>query len=264
MRNRIDEGDVRRVGREAVLLGGAARAILLQVAHPAVGRGVAEHSNFAQDPLKRLRGTLNYVYASYFGTPDEVDWVAANVNRVHERVVGSGYSADDPELQVWVAATLYDSAVQVYEIALGPMPEALQEEFCHWHARFATLLGCPQDMWPASVAEFRAYWEERVGTLEISEDAKRICRDLMYNRSLPWYLRTLLPANRFITAGLLPERLREEYELPWGPRREQLFRFGSRVTRWTYRLVPPPIRRLPSAYYMYGVRKSYKDSTSSL
>lgn len=37
-------------------------ALLLQVAHPTVGAGVAEHSNYAQDPFGRLIRTLDYLF----------------------------------------------------------------------------------------------------------------------------------------------------------------------------------------------------------
>jgi hypothetical protein len=43
-----------RVNREAILLLGGGRALLLQVAHPLVAAGVAEHSNFRTAPLTRL------------------------------------------------------------------------------------------------------------------------------------------------------------------------------------------------------------------
>ncbi|WP_344658859.1 oxygenase MpaB family protein [Catenulispora subtropica] len=253
-----EEIALRRVSGEACVLAAAARAILLQVAHPMVGRGVAEHSRFTEDPLKRLRGTLDYVYGSSFGTSDESAWIAATVNRVHKHVVGPGYSADDPELQLWVAATLYDSGVRIYELTLGPMPPAMQEEYCRESGRYATQLGCPQDMWPSSVAEFDEYWQRQVDTLEISDDAKRIYRDLMYSRALPWYLRALLPTNRLITAGLLPERIREQYGLAWSPRRERAFRLAMRLTRLTYPWVPRRIRQLPMTFYMRDFRRRYR------
>jgi uncharacterized protein (DUF2236 family) len=40
-----------RVNREGVLLLGGGRALLLQVAHPLVAAGVAEHSNYREDPF---------------------------------------------------------------------------------------------------------------------------------------------------------------------------------------------------------------------
>ncbi|MDP9398691.1 MAG: oxygenase MpaB family protein, partial [Actinomycetota bacterium] len=45
--------------RERVVLLGGPAALLLQVAHPLVAAGVAEHSDFRADPLHRLRATLD-------------------------------------------------------------------------------------------------------------------------------------------------------------------------------------------------------------
>ncbi|HLJ07244.1 MAG TPA: oxygenase MpaB family protein, partial [Acidimicrobiia bacterium] len=115
---------MRTVAREGALLAGGARAILLQVAHPGVARGVAEHSDFATRPLDRLRATLGYVYGVTFGTPEESRAVAAMVTEAHRAVAGAGYRASDPELQLWVAATLYDTAVLIYERLLGPLDPA--------------------------------------------------------------------------------------------------------------------------------------------
>lgn len=253
-----DDSVMRRVYQEACIFGGAGRAILLQIAHPLVGRGVAEHSRFADDPLARLRGTMNYVYGVTFGTSEEAEWIAAYVNRVHRHVVGPGYSADDPELQRWVAATLYDSARQVYQMVCGPMSEADVEELCRDVRRMATALGCPAELWPATVAEFEAYWDGQLADLEIGEDARRIFRDLMYNRTLPWYLRALQPTNRLVTAGLLPPRVRDEYGLPWNRRRAGMFRVVIGTTRLTYRFVPGVVRRLPMTCYLRGFREKYE------
>jgi uncharacterized protein (DUF2236 family) len=56
-----------RINREAVLLGCGPAALLLQIAHPMVARGVAEHSNFESDPFRRLHGTINTTMALVFG-----------------------------------------------------------------------------------------------------------------------------------------------------------------------------------------------------
>lgn len=249
---------IRRVVSEACVLAGAGRAILLQVAHPEVAQGVAEHSRFAEKPLKRLRGTLDYVYGVTLGTPEESDRVTRAVNRRHTYVKGAGYSANDPELQLWVAATLYKSALHMYEAILGPMPTAMRDEFCRESARFGILLGCPEDLWPSSAEEFEEYWNRTVESLEISEGAKRICRDLLYNRALPWYLRPLLPVNRLVTTGLLPERLREEFGLDWDPRRERAFRSAARAAQFIYPKVPKPVRNLPVTLYMQYFHKRFR------
>jgi uncharacterized protein (DUF2236 family) len=51
------------IAAEAVLIAAGGRSILLQLADPAIGHGVADHSDFASRPVDRLRGTLTYVYA---------------------------------------------------------------------------------------------------------------------------------------------------------------------------------------------------------
>jgi uncharacterized protein (DUF2236 family) len=180
------------------------------------------------------------------------------VNRIHTYVKGQGYSANDPDLQLWVGATLYMSAVQIYEMTLGPMPAAMQEEFCRQSALYGTLLGCPADMWPSSVAEFEEYWNSAVAALVVSDEAKRICHDLLYSRAVPFYLRPLLPVNRLITTGLLSEHLRKEFGLIWDQRRERVFRFGVRVARLTYPRVPLRVRRLPVTLYMQYFRRRFR------
>ena len=56
-----------RVNREAVLLAGGGRALLLQVAHPLVAAGVVEHSRFEADPWGRLYRTLDLTTKIVFG-----------------------------------------------------------------------------------------------------------------------------------------------------------------------------------------------------
>ena len=87
-----------RINREAALLLGGGRALLMQVAHPKVAAGVADHSDFQRDPLARLNRTLELSLALSFGSANEVRAAARQINRVHERVAGEGYSALDPDL----------------------------------------------------------------------------------------------------------------------------------------------------------------------
>ena len=82
------------VAAEAILLAGGGRAILLQIANPAVGAGVARHSDFANRPLDRFANTVTYAYATVFGTPDELAAVVERVNAAHRPVHSTPDSAD--------------------------------------------------------------------------------------------------------------------------------------------------------------------------
>jgi uncharacterized protein (DUF2236 family) len=247
--------EMRTVAREGALLAGGARAILLQIAHPAVGRGVAEHSDFAGRPLDRLRATLTYVYCVTFGTPEEIGAVATMVTAAHRKVTGSGYRASDPELQLWVAATLYDTAVLVYEELFGPLDAAVADRVYDQYAVLGTALQVPAELWPVNRTAFRSYWQHMVDTLDVSDEARRVARDLLSAEHAPLLLKAAMPLNRFLTAAWLPARIRSEFGLHWdaGAQRRYnvLLKFGAPA----YRLLPAPLREAPKAYYLRDMRR---------
>jgi uncharacterized protein (DUF2236 family) len=252
----VEETDViRRVVREGVLLAGGGRATLLQVAHPDVAQGVAEHSTFAQRPLDRLRGTLAYVYGVLFGTEEESRRIADAVRRMHAKVNGPGYRADDPALQVWVNATLYETATLIYNRIMGPLNDRDAERCYQQYALFATAIGCPEGAWPADRAEFGGYWRHMVETLTVSDNARQISRDLFYPASPPLLLRLGGPLNRFVTIGLLPERLRTQFGFSWSARQSRRLDRAIRVTAGVYPCLPLAVRQLPKTYYLGDLRR---------
>jgi uncharacterized protein (DUF2236 family) len=246
---------MRTVAREGALLAGGARAILLQVAHPAVGRGVAEHSDFTTRPLDRLRSTLTYVYCVTFGTPEEIEAVAATVTAAHRQVTGAGYRATDPELQLWVAATLYDTALLVYQELFGPLDAAVADEVYGQYAVLGTALQVPAGLWPADRAAFKAYWHEMIDSLEVSDDARRVARDLLAAQGAPLLLKAARPVNRFLTTAWLPEPIRRQYGLGWGSGQQRLYDVVMKLSAPAYRLLPTPIREAPKTYYLRSMRK---------
>src|SRR5438477_9238059 len=112
---------IRQVNGEGALLLGGGRALLMQLAHPSVAAGVADHSDFETDPFGRLRRTLEAETTLVFGTLEEAHATAARIRAVHERVTGPGYQANDPELLLWVHATLVDTALRVYTRFVRPL-----------------------------------------------------------------------------------------------------------------------------------------------
>ncbi|HEY7969320.1 MAG TPA: oxygenase MpaB family protein, partial [Candidatus Limnocylindrales bacterium] len=91
--------------REAMLLLGAGpRALLLQLAHPQVAAGVADHSDFRSDPWARLRGTLRSYLRIVYGTGTAARAEIRRLNGLHRTITGPTYRARDPELSLWVHA----------------------------------------------------------------------------------------------------------------------------------------------------------------
>src|SRR6476469_5070217 len=113
----------RKINREGAVLLGWGRAILMQMAHPLVATGVATFSDFDQGAagyLRRVHRTVGGMLAITFGTPEEAQRVIDRINGIHDQVhgtlsealgpfpAGTRYSARDPELLLWVHATLVD------------------------------------------------------------------------------------------------------------------------------------------------------------
>lgn len=251
----MENQEMRRVAREGVLLAGGARAILLQVAHPAVGRGVADHSDFADRPVDRLRATLTYVYGVTYGTPAEVEAVSSMVTAVHRKVTGSGYRATDPELQLWVAATLYDTALLVHGEFFGPLPEAEAETVYRQYAVLATALQVPERLWPPDRAAFAAYWGQMIDTVEVGDQAREVAGKLLHPDAVPLWLRSAMPLNRFLTAAWLPERIRRAYGIPWDERRQRQYERLRQAGAAVYPRLPVALREAPKIWYLRDLRR---------
>jgi len=231
--------EFRRYAADSSLVLGGLAAILLQLAHPVVAHGVASSSTFAQDPLRRLRHTLAYVYAVHLGTPAQRALVARRVDGAHTSVPG----ARDAEPQLWVAATLAHTGVQVHELLHGPLPAALAEEIHAASADLGMSLQLPAGAWPSDREAFDRYWEATLPTLEVGDDARAVAAELLAARAAPWWLRLALPAAREFTAVLLPPTLRAAYRLPDHPRRARAVVALARVL---VRVTPRRVRELPS------------------
>lgn len=224
----------------SLVLGGGA-ALLLQLAHPTVGHAVARYSGFARDPMRRLRHTLGYVYAIGLGTPEVAEAAARAVDRAHAGIPG----ARDAEPQLWVAATLYGVGMQLHDVLFAPLPDAVADEVYAISGRFGTSLQVPASAWPATRADFAAYWERMLPSLAVGEEARAVASGILHpaRGTVPWWVRAALPAGRLVTAALLPAGVRDAYGLPRRPRRE---RAALALARGVVRVMPRRVRQWPA------------------
>lgn len=234
---------IREVDGEAVILAGGGRALLMQIAHPLVAQGVAEHSEWRGDRYGRLLRTLRPMFAIVFGNAEEVRAAARGVNAVHRGVTGAGYEARDPELLLWVHATLVDTALACHRRFVRPLTPEREEEYYQQTRLVGRLLGVPESLLPRDLAAFNGYRDATIERLEVSETARAIARELC--RPAPPFGPLIVPW-REITAGLLPPRLREAYEMPWSPARAALLESVAAVSRAAWPRLPRVLRRPPA------------------
>ncbi|GAA3978401.1 oxygenase MpaB family protein [Actinomadura viridis] len=247
---------LRLLAAEPAVMLGAGRALLLQVAHPKVAQGVADHSDLRERPLDRLLGTLDFLTIVTFGTPEEAARMGEAIRRAHERITGPGYSGNDPDLQVWVNATLIDAALYVYENVLRSPGGDLAAAYVDQARYVADVLGCPPGTQPADLAAFRRYMDDMIGSLEVTDTGREIMRAVLWSRKLRW-MGPALWLNRFVTTGLLPEPIREGYGLPWSDRRDRILWGLLRVNAAVYRRVPRRLRQAGISLALWSSRRRF-------
>ena len=241
----------------ALLLAGG-RALLLQLAHPKVAAGVAQYSRFQQDPLARLQRTMSAMWSIGFDESAKAYGALERVGNIHKRVHGTiedheavargtSYDARDPQLLMWVHATLIDSAIMAYDLFVKPLSLEEKARYYEDSKTLAELFDIPDEVVPQSLAEFSAYFDKMLqgNTLAVGPAARSLAHDIVY--PTPWILRPAAPLFRVVTAGLLPEKLRSAYGLKWNRPRKKVFWLFARLFRLLLPLIPGPVRIVPSA-----------------
>ena len=182
------------IGHPISIIGGL-RALIVQALHPLAMAGVAQHSDYRNRSVDRLRKTAYYVTATVFGDRATADAAAAQVRRIHrsirgiDPVTGRAYSADDPETQLWVHCVEWHSFLAVYRAYVGRLTTEEQDRYHAEGARVAPLVGLPAEMVPRTVAEQREYFASVRPQLCVSEPALEAI-DFVLN---PPLTRELLP-----------------------------------------------------------------------
>lgn len=236
---------IRRVHREQVVALGGPRALLMQAAQPVAFAGFFASSGALNDPYPRLARTAAALNTVIFGTRTAADLVTARIRRVHSRVRGSldeavgpfpagtPWAADDPELLLWIVATLVDSSLLVYERYVHRLSQAERQAYWDDYRTVARLFGLAPSEAPEDLGDLRAYLAAMLAgdQLHLSPQARALGIEIVLRPPVALPARPLLELANFITVGLLPRRLRRAYGLGWDPLRGLVHRGGAEYTR---------------------------------
>jgi uncharacterized protein (DUF2236 family) len=234
------------VGQPLVIVGGL-RALLLQALHPAAMAVMDARTVFRDEPFARIRRTADYVEAVTFGSRAEADAASARVRSLHARL-----GIDDPTQLAWVHACEVDSflvAAVRAGVRIGGQPLAgeLADAFVAEQRRGGSLVGVPDALMPATVAELAEYFEQQRPGLRLTREAVRGVR---YVIAPPMSLRTqlLTPARltwstlSALSIGLLPRWARRLYGLPATAAGDLAVTAGLRATRAAVESLPQRVR----------------------
>lgn len=253
---------------DGVMLMAGGANIILQLALPAVGYGVAESrvesGSILHHPIKRSRTTFTYLAVAMMGTSEEKLAYRKAVNRSHAQVHSTDtspvkYNAFDENLQMWVAACLYWGIVDAHQKLHGPMSREQQETFYRLAHPLGTTLQVRQDTWPKDLEAFEEYWQQGLQTLHIDERIRQYLMIIADLKFLSPITRLLLGRfQRFMTTGFLPAELREQMHLPWNDKKQRRFERVVRIIGRTSLLLPRIIRQLPYNLVMWDFRRRLK------
>jgi uncharacterized protein (DUF2236 family) len=241
-----------RVSRERVVPLGGLSALLLQLAHPLVAAGVAEHSSFREDPTQRLMLTLEMLLVTTFGDVRQAGGMTRRIANIHRVVNGSlqqdvgawrrgtRYSATSPELCLWVFATITETTLNSYSTFVRRLDMNERAEFYRESERWGQLYGVGTDIRPASYRQFQDYYAQMLARLTVGDQARSVARMILRARLRGIPLR---PWSYLLAAGLLPAPLRAQYGLRWSVAQRALWWLFTHATHVVMgRLAPARLR----------------------
>lgn len=254
---------VSRLNGERVVLLGWSRAILLQLAHPLVAAGVAQHSTFRGGVLEaavRLHHTVGAMLALTFGDAARHAEAIGRIRAIHRMVhgtlpaaagrfpAGTRYSANDPALLLWVHATLLDSTLDMYQRLVAPLTPADADAYCAGALPVLIELGGDADGAPTTAPALAAYMQAMYtsGTLHVTPEAREIGHAVLSPRAAGWRV-PVGGLNRLVAVGTLPAAVRDQYGFAWDEPCEARLTRTLRRLRTARRVAPALLARWPHA-----------------
>jgi uncharacterized protein (DUF2236 family) len=189
-----------------------------------------------------------------FADEVQVRVVIDRINGIHTRIhgtlreatghfsAGTPYSAQDPDLLLWVHATLIESNLLAYERFVGPLARAEKDAYCLEATEIAVMLGVARSRVPASLTELDEYLGRMLaaGAIEVTPTARGLASALLSPPLGP--AAALFGIMRLTSIAMLPAHIRGQYEFPWSDQDARRFDRATTMIRRVRPLLPKPIR----------------------
>ncbi|CAN5526278.1 oxygenase MpaB family protein [soil metagenome] len=233
-----------RMHQDPSMIVGGMRALLIQALNPLAMAAVDQHSDFRSDPWGRLRRTSEFVATTIFGDTPSALSAGARIRAIHKRVRGTdqvtglAYSAEDPQLLLWIHAVEVHSFITAYRRYGGRLSDADADLYVYEMVRSAELVGLHAEDVPTDLDDLRSYLSG-VKSLCVTPAAREgLWLVLNPPAPLPGRLAWTLPAAAAVS--ILPRRVRDLYGLPWLQPADPAVRLAMFSLCKTLRLLLPP------------------------
>jgi uncharacterized protein (DUF2236 family) len=224
---------------------------LLQIAHPLVAAGVHQHSDFRRDPFGRFRRTANTSLDAVFGDTPRARRALSRIDGRHHSVQGAAadgrpYRARDPQLLLWVQATLVLTSLRWWEIVAGRLAPEDRQSYWDEGKVFARALGVPDGFLPPGIGDLERYEREMLATAVRPDTTSRQVASAVLH-PLEFLPPIVYWPTDVITAGLVPSSIRDAFGLRWGRSERLFFRFVVHAVRFLRKVSPRRLTIVPHA-----------------
>lgn len=216
-----DNRPIRIVHADASMFIGGLRALLLQTLHPLAMAGVAQHSDYKNDPWGRLQRTADFLAATTFGPADEAQRIIDRILHVHSFVVGQAsdgrkYSANDSHLLRWVHVVEVDSFLTAHtRFGEQVLTQEQRDGYVEDMSMIATKLGVPAP--PKTERSLRDQMKSFKNELQSTAESRDAIKYLMFNPPLPYPARAAYYSLVAATVATLPAWSRDMLRIPYLP-----------------------------------------------
>ncbi len=222
-----------KVNREwAVMLGGT-RAVLMQLAHPLVALGVSNHSSYMTDPFGRGARTFVLGEKLIFGPSRTARQAARTINNLHKHV----HVHLPTDAGAFAQGAPYDARA---------LTHVEEEQYYRESKTMARQLGLTEEKMPAGIDDLKQYVYSMVHSDHLAPtlQARELAHQTLFPPA-PIKLRPLMHLNLNITNALLPQPVREIFNLEWSKNQQRAFELAAHGSRLVIPRLPASWRELP-------------------
>lgn len=241
------------------------RTFILQLAHPSVGAGVVQHSNFRQDPWHRLQEIAYSGNQMMFNGHEAAMAEGKRLREMHRSIKGINprgerYHALNPDVYGWVHFVFYESNLTCHRLFGKPVPDAHAEMlFQNWRES-GGYFGLREADLPATRQQYWQKWQHMMDTTLATNDAIEFILHLQSHlpdkppplQWLPdpvwrplWSI--IAKEGDLLTLGSLPPEFRQKLNLEWTPQQARQFNTMCRRIQRLFRTLPANWRLMPNA-----------------
>lgn len=239
----------------------------MQVAHPVVASGVADHSDYQKDPWARLVRTIDALTTVVYAPAGQASAEGRRLIRLHQGITGldehgDPYRALDPEAYGWVHATLFETAVTMCRHFADPLSDGDTRRFYDEWRHLGRIYGLPAGTLPEDLDGFWNYYDDMVNTrlrdTKVAAELITSIRNVPPPSGMPlrgamrepvWRALWAAPAHlaQVATVGTLPPVLRQRLGLRWTATDARVLRALGAAARRAGAAAPRRLRYFPIA-----------------